>query len=159
MFYLIFIKKIDFNNDQCHVCSFKFLAFLYLIFNIILIYLFWKNRRSFEIMKLTFKLEHLISQAPLGMKFSMTPAQQVTFNTLAAEKDALTAESYNLMIVDRDIWTIYTLGTFLFDGLICFLYSLCLSSHLINKAGRYFSFTKNFIHRQAYFSFRIYMYL
>lgn len=54
-------------------------------------------------MKLTFKLEQLISQAPNGHKFNMTIAQKTTYDALMARKDSMMAELYNLMQLDRDI--------------------------------------------------------
>jgi len=54
-------------------------------------------------MKLTFKLEQLISQAPHGLKFNMTNAQLATYNTLGTQKTTMMAELCNLMQLDRDI--------------------------------------------------------
>jgi hypothetical protein len=54
-------------------------------------------------MRLTFHLEQLISQAPSGLKFNMTAAQLATYNALETQKNAMMAELYNLMQLDRDI--------------------------------------------------------
>ncbi|CAF1028929.1 unnamed protein product, partial [Didymodactylos carnosus] len=62
-----------------------------------------KNRLCFEIMKLTFRIEQLVSQAPNGLKFNMTVAQLAMYNTLEGQKNAMMAELYNLMQLDRDI--------------------------------------------------------
>ncbi|CAF0820284.1 unnamed protein product [Rotaria sordida] len=62
-----------------------------------------KNRLCFEIMKLTFQLDLLISQAPLGLKFNMTAAQLATYNAIDTQKAAMMAELFHLMQLDRDI--------------------------------------------------------
>ena len=54
-------------------------------------------------MKLTFQLEQLISQAPLGLKFNMTAAQLTTYNAMETKKTAMMAEVFHLMQLDRDI--------------------------------------------------------
>ncbi|UJR07536.1 hypothetical protein I4U23_011824 [Adineta vaga] len=62
-----------------------------------------KNRLCFEIMVLTYRMDKLISQAPQGIAHLMTPAQLTQYNALNGQKQAMSAELYNLMLLDRDI--------------------------------------------------------
>ncbi|CAF4525821.1 unnamed protein product, partial [Rotaria sp. Silwood2] len=61
-----------------------------------------KNRLCFEIMRLEFRLQHMLAQVG-GVKYNMTPAQRQTYDVVEAEKDNMMQELYTLMKNDHDI--------------------------------------------------------
>jgi hypothetical protein len=54
-------------------------------------------------MKLVFRLQGLIMQAPGGLKSNMSPADRDQYNLLEGQKDGMMSELFELMQLDRDI--------------------------------------------------------
>ena len=56
-----------------------------------------------EIMRLTFRMELLVAQAPNAVFHNLNAAQSAEYSNMMVKKQQLTAELFGLMTNDRDL--------------------------------------------------------